>query len=316
MNIAILSRRTSLYSTRRLVEAAKERGHEVRVIDTLRCYMNIASSKPEIHYKGENLTGFDAVIPRIGASITFYGTAVLRQFEIMGVFPLSESVAITRARDKLRSLQLLSRKGIGLPITGFAHSPDDVEDLIKMVGGAPLVIKLLEGTQGIGVVLAETRKAAESVIEAFFGLRVNIMVQEFIQEAGGADIRCFVIGERVVAAMKRQAQEGEFRSNLHRGGTASLVKLTPRERATAVNAAKAIGLNVAGVDILRSDRGPLVMEVNSSPGLEGIETATGKDVAGMIIQFIEKTPSLTRPGPRGVGSTLLSSTSSNFLRHP
>ena len=301
MNIAILSRRTTLYSTRRLVEAARERGHEVRVIDTLRCYMNIASSKPEIHYKGENLTGFDAVIPRIGASITFYGTAVLRQFEIMGVFPLSESVAITRARDKLRSLQLLSRKGIGLPITGFAHSPDDVEDLIKMVGGAPLVIKLLEGTQGIGVVLAETRKAAESVIEAFFGLRVNIMVQEFIQEAGGADIRCFVIGERVVAAMKRQAQEGEFRSNLHRGGTASLVKLTPRERATAVNAAKAIGLNVAGVDILRSDRGPLVMEVNSSPGLEGIETATGKDVAGMIIQFIEKNakPYKTRTKGRG-----------------
>ena len=301
MNIAILSRRTSLYSTRRLVEAAKERGHEVRVIDTLRCYMNIASSKPEIHYKGDNLVGFEAVIPRIGASITFYGTAVLRQFEMMGVFPLNESVAITRARDKLRSLQLLSRKGIGLPITGFAHSPDDVDDLIKMVGGAPLVIKLLEGTQGIGVVLAETRKAAESVIEAFFGLRVNIMVQEFIKEAGGADIRCFVIGERVVAAMKRQAQEGEFRSNLHRGGTASLIKLTPQERATAVNAAKVIGLNVAGVDILRSDRGPLVMEVNSSPGLEGIETATGKDVAGMIIEFIEKNakPHKTRTKGRG-----------------
>ena len=301
MNIAILSRRTSLYSTRRLVEAAKERGHEVRVIDTLRCYMNIASSKPEIHYKGDNLVGFEAVIPRIGASITFYGTAVLRQFEMMGVFPLNESVAITRARDKLRSLQLLSRKGIGLPITGFAHSPDDVDDLIKMVGGAPLVIKLLEGTQGIGVVLAETRKAAESVIEAFFGLRVNIMVQEFIKEAGGADIRCFVIGERVVAAMKRQAQEGEFRSNLHRGGTASLIKLTPQERATAVNAAKVIGLNVAGVDILRSDRGPLVMEVNSSPGLEGIETATGKDVAGMIVEFIEKNakPHKTRTKGRG-----------------
>ena len=301
MNIAILSRRTSLYSTRRLVEAARERGHEVRVIDTLRCYMNIASSKPEIHYKGDNLVGFDAVVPRIGASITFYGTAVLRQFEMMGVFPLNESVAITRARDKLRSLQLLSRKGVGLPITGFAHSPDDVDDLIKMVGGAPLVIKLLEGTQGIGVVLAETRKAAESVIEAFFGLRVNIMVQEFIKEAGGADIRCFVIGERVVAAMKRQAQEGEFRSNLHRGGTASLIKLTPQERATAVNAAKVMGLNVAGVDILRSDRGPLVMEVNSSPGLEGIETATGKDVAGMVIEFIEKNakPHKTRTRGRG-----------------
>ena len=263
--------------------------------------MNIASSKPEIHYKGDNLVSFDAVVPRIGASITFYGTAVLRQFEMMGVFPLNESVAITRARDKLRSLQLLSRKGIGLPITGFAHSPDDVDDLIKMVGGAPLVIKLLEGTQGIGVVLAETRKAAESVIEAFFGLRVNIMVQEFIKEAGGADIRCFVIGERVVAAMKRQAQEGEFRSNLHRGGTASLIKLTPQERATAVNAAKVMGLNVAGVDILRSDRGPLVMEVNSSPGLEGIETATGKDVAGMVIEFIEKNakPHKTRTRGRG-----------------
>lgn len=301
MNIAILSRNSKLYSTRRMVEACQQRGHEVRVIDTLRCYMNISPANPEIHYKGENLSHFDAVIPRIGASITFYGTAVSRQFEMMGVFPLNESVAITRARDKLRSLQLLSRKGVGIPVTGFAHSPDDVQDLIKMVGGSPLVIKLLEGTQGIGVVLAETRKAAESVIEAFMGLQVNIMVQEFIKEAGGADIRCFVIGDKVVAAMKRQAPEGEFRSNLHRGGSASLVKITPQERATAIKAAKVMGLNVAGVDILRSERGPLVMEVNSSPGLEGIEAATGKDVAGMIIQFLEKNAKRHKTRTKGRG---------------
>ena len=301
MNIAILSRRASLYSTRRLVEAAKERGHEARVIDTLRCYMNIASHKPEAHYKGENLSGFDAVIPRIGASITFYGTAVLRQFEMMGTFPVNESVAITRARDKLRSLQLLSRRGIGLPITGFAHSPDDVDDLIKMVGGAPLVIKLLEGTQGIGVVLAETQQAAESVIEAFMGLKTNIMVQEYIREARGSDIRCFVIGDKVVATMKRQAKEGEFRSNLHRGGSATLIKITPEERSTAVRAAKIMGLNVAGVDILRSNHGPVVMEVNSSPGLEGIESATNKDIAGMIIQFIEKNGKFGKTGTKGKG---------------
>ena len=301
MKIAILSRRTGIYSTKRLVEACKQRGHQVRVVDTLRCYMNISSSKPEVHYRGENLVGFDAVIPRIGASITFYGTAVLRQFEMMGVFPVNESVAITRARDKLRSLQLLSRKGVGLPVTGFAHSPDDIQDLIKMVGGPPLVIKLLEGTQGIGVVLAETKKAAESVIEAFFGLRTNILIQEFIKEAGGSDIRCLVVGERVVAAMKRQAHEGEFRSNLHRGGTATLVKITPDERATAINAARIMGLNVAGVDILRSERGPLVMEVNSSPGLEGIEKATGKDVAGMIISFIEKNAKPYRTRTKGSG---------------
>ena len=302
MKIAILSRNKKLYSTRRLVEAAEAAGHEVRVIDTLRCYMSIASHKPEIHIKGSVLEGFDAVIPRIGASITFYGTAVVRQFEMMGTFPLNESVAISRSRDKLRSLQLLARRGVGLPVTGFAHSPDDVDDLIQMVGGAPLVIKLLEGTQGIGVVLAETRKAAESVIEAFLGLNVSVMVQEYIKEAGGADIRCFVVGGKVVAAMKRQAAEGEFRSNLHRGGTASLIKLTPEERATATRAARIMGLNVAGVDILRSNHGPVVMEVNSSPGLEGIETATGKDVAGMIIKFIEKEqkPNKTRTkGARG-----------------
>ena len=258
------------------------------MLDVLRCYMNITSHKPEVRYKGEVITGVDAVIPRIGASVTFYGTAVLRQFEMMGVFPLNESVGITRSRDKLRSLQLLARKGIGLPVTGFAHKPDDVDDLINIVGGAPLVIKLLEGTQGIGVVLAETQKAAESVIEAFMGLRANILTQEFIKEAGGADIRCLVIGDKVVAAMKRQGQEGEFRSNLHRGGSASLIRITPEERVAAVTAANTLGLNVSGVDMLRSNQGPVVMEVNSSPGLQGIEGATGKDIAGMIIQFIEK----------------------------
>jgi ribosomal protein S6--L-glutamate ligase len=301
VKIAILSRKRSLYSTQRLVEAAQQRGHEVQVIDTLRCYMNITSHKPEIHYRGQNLAGFEAVIPRIGASITFYGTAVVRQFEMMGVFTLNESVAIARSRDKLRSLQLLSRKGIGLPVSGFAHSPDDIEDLVKMVGGAPVVIKLLEGTQGIGVVLAETHKAAESVIEAFMGLKANILVQEFIKEAGGTDIRCFVIGDRVVAAMQRRAKEGEFRSNLHRGGTAELIRITPEERSTAVRAAAAMGLNVAGVDILRSHHGPVIMEVNSSPGLEGIEKATGNDIAAMIIEFIEKNarPHKTRTRGRG-----------------
>ena len=301
MKIGILSRNKKLYSTRRLIQACEQRGHEAVVLDVLRCYMDIASSKPEVHFKGESLPSFDAIIPRIGASVTFYGTAVLRQFEMMGAFPLNESVAITRSRDKLRSLQLLSRKGVGLPNTGYAHDPDDIQDLIKMVGGTPLVIKLLEGTQGIGVVLAETRKAAESVIEAFMGLKANIMVQEYIKEAGGADIRCFVVGEKVVAAMKRQALPGEFRSNLHRGGTASLIKITPTERATAVKAARVMGLNVAGVDILRSERGPLVMEVNSSPGLEGIEAATGKDVANMIVSFIEKNAKPYRTRTRGKG---------------
>ncbi len=301
MKIAILSRNPRLYSTRRLVEAAKERGHEARVLDMLHCYMNITSNRPSIHYKGENLTGFDAVIPRVGASVTFYGTAVLRQFEMMGVFSLNESVAISRSRDKLRSLQLLARQGIGLPVTGFAHSPDDVQDLIKMVGGAPLVIKLLEGTQGIGVVLAETHQAAESVIEAFMGLEVNILVQEFIKEAGGADIRCFVVGGKVVAAMKRQGKEGEFRSNLHRGGTASLIRISPEERSTAVRAAQTMGLNVAGVDLLRSNHGAVVMEVNSSPGLEGIENATQKDIAGMMIQFIEQNAAGKSTRTRGKG---------------
>ena len=301
MKIAVLSRNRQLYSTRRLVEAAEERGHEVRVLDVLRCYMNVTSHRPSIHYRGEELEQFDAVIPRIGASVTAYGTSVLRQFEMMGTWPLNESVAIARSRDKLRALQLLSRRGIGLPVTGFANKPDDIQDLIKMVGGAPLVIKLLQGTQGIGVVLAETRKAAESVIESFFGLNASVLVQEYIKEAGGADIRCFVIGERVVAAMKRQAKEGEFRSNIHRGGSASLIKITPEERSTAVRAAQTMGLNVCGVDILRSNHGPVVMEVNSSPGLEGIEKATNKDIAVQIIDFLEKHKKQGKTRTRGRG---------------
>jgi len=287
MKIVILSRRASLYSTRRLAEAAAERGHEVRVIDYLRCYMNITSNRPRVIYGGEAIE-CDAIIPRIGASQTFYGTAIVRQFEVMGVLPANESQAITRSRDKLRSLQLLSRAGVGLPVTGFAHSPKDVDSLIELVGGAPLIVKLLEGTQGIGVVLAETKKAAESVIGAFKQLDANILVQEFVKEAAGADIRAFVVGERAVAAMKRQAPEGEFRSNIHRGGRAVKVRLTPEERAAAVKAAKVLGLKVAGVDLLQSNRGPLVMEVNSSPGLEGIEKTTQVDVAGKIIELLEK----------------------------
>jgi ribosomal protein S6--L-glutamate ligase len=301
MKIAILSRNQELYSTRRLIEAGTALGHDIVVVDPLRCYMTIASRRPTIHYRGEELVGVDAIIPRIGASITFFGTAVVRQFEMMGVYSLNESVAISRSRDKLRSLQLLARKGIGLPVTGFAHSTQYTDDLIELAGGAPLVIKLLEGTQGIGVVLAETGKAAASVIEAFRGLRENILVQEYIKEAEGADIRCFVVGDKVVAAMKRQGKEGEFRSNLHRGGSASIAKLTPEERATAVRSAKIMGLNVAGVDLLRSNHGPVVMEVNSSPGLEGIETATNKDVAGMIIHFIEKQAKPGRTNTRGKG---------------
>ncbi|MFT5091023.1 MAG: ribosomal protein S6--L-glutamate ligase [Candidatus Latescibacterota bacterium] len=301
MKIAVLSSRASLYSTNRLVEAGKERGHEMSVVDYRRCYMNITSHRPSVIYQGETLEGHDAVIPRIGASYTFYGTAVVRQFEMKGVFSVNESQGITRSRDKLRSLQLLARDGIGLPVTGFAHSTKDIDGLIGTVGGAPLVIKLLEGTQGIGVVLAETRKAAESVIEAFRGLDANILVQEFIKEAGGADLRCLVIGGRVIAAMKRQAAEGEFRSNLHRGGSAVSIKLTPEERSTAVRAAKTMGLNVAGVDLLRSNHGPVVMEVNSSPGLEGIEGATNIDVAGKIIEFIEKNAKPGKTKTKGKG---------------
>jgi ribosomal protein S6--L-glutamate ligase len=301
MHIAILSRNRQLYSTRRLIEAARERHHEVSVIDPLKCVMDVTSRRPSVYYRGETLPRFDAVIPRIGASITFYALAVLRQFEVMGVYPANESVAIGRSRDKLRSLQLLARAGVGLPVTAFAHSPDDTKTLVKLVGGAPLVLKLLQGTQGRGVVLAETRQAAESVIDAFRELDANFLVQQFIREAGGADIRAFVIGDRVVAAMLRQAKEGEFRSNLHRGGSASVVKLSPQERATAVRAAKTVGLNVAGVDIVRGHDGPLVLEVNSSPGLEGIEAATGKDVAGMVIGFLEKQARPGRTRTRGKG---------------
>jgi len=301
VKIAVLSRNPKLYSTQRLMEAGEQRGHEMLRLDYLRCHMNIATMRPSIFLGDEELKGIDAVIPRIGASHTFYGTAVVRQFEMMGTYPINESVAISRSRDKLRSLQLLARKGIGLPVTAFAHDTRATGHLIKLCGGAPIVIKLLEGTQGVGVVLAETTKAAESVIEAFRGLDANILAQEFISEAGGADLRCFVVGDKVVAAMKRQGKEGEFRSNLHRGGSASVVKITPEERSTAVRAARVMGLNVAGVDLLRSNHGPVVMEVNSSPGLEGVETATGKDVAGRIIEFIEKNarPSATRTRGKG-----------------
>ena len=286
MKIAILSQNPGLYSTRRLREAGEEQGHDMRVIDYLRCYMNITSKKPTIVYGGKPLENFDAIIPRIGASKTFYGTAVVRQFEVMDVFSPNQSQAISRSRDKLRSMQILAREGVGLPITGFAHAIKDIDGLIETVGGAPLVIKLLEGTQGIGVVLAETYQAAKSVIEAFRGLDANILVQEYIKEAGGSDLRCFVIGNEVIAAMKRQGAKGEFRSNLHRGGNAQKIDLSQEETDTAVRAAKAMGLKVAGVDLLRSNHGPVVMEVNSSPGLEGIEKATKINVAGKIIEFV------------------------------
>jgi ribosomal protein S6--L-glutamate ligase len=303
MKIGILSRGPKLYSTMRLVEAAKAKGHEAEVIDPLRCYMNITSHRPTVHYKEKSLDYFDAVIPRIGASITFYGTAVLRQFEMGGVFAVNESVAISRSRDKLRSLQLMAKKGIGLPVTGFANSTKMTDDLLNLVGGAPCVIKLLEGTQGKGVVLAENKKAAESVIDLVSGTKSNFLVQEFIKEAKGSDIRCFVIADKVVAAMQRTGAEGDFRSNLHRGGTAKMVKITPEERTTAIRAAKAMGLNIAGVDIVRSSHGPLVLEVNSSPGLRGIETCTKKDIAGMIIDFISthKEKKVTTNRTRGRG---------------
>lgn len=302
MKIALLTRAgNKLYSNRRLVEAATERGHEMDFVHTLNCYMDIDPKSPSVHIGGEELPRFDAVIPRIGASVTFYGSAVLRQFEMMGTYPLNESVAITRSRDKLRSLQILARAGIGLPLTSFAHSTKNTNDLIHLVGGAPLVLKLLEGTQGKGIVLAETHKAAETIIDAFRQLSANFLVQQFVKEAGGADIRAFVVGDKVVAAMMRQAPKGEFRSNLHRGGKASLVKLSPSERRTAVLSARKMGLNVAGVDLLRSDSGPMVMEVNSSPGLEGIEKATGKDVASMIIQFLEKNAKEHKTRTKGRG---------------
>jgi len=286
MKIAILSRNAKLYSTVRLVEAARARGHRARVLDPLRCYMRIAPNDFSVHYKGRAVAGYDAVIPRVGASITFYGTAVLRQFEMMAVYTPNSSDAILRARDKLRCLQLLAREGLGLPSTVFGDNPDDTADLLAMLGEPPHVIKLVEGAQGNGVLLAEKRSASQSVIEAFRGLYANFLVQEFIREAKGADIRCFIVGGRVVAAMRRQAREGEFRSNLHRGGTAEATKLNAAEVDTALRAARTMGLNVAGVDLLRSRRGPLVLEVNSSPGLEGIEAATGIDVAGEIIDYL------------------------------
>lgn len=288
MRIGILSRNPELYSTRRLVEAAEARGHDVRVLDTLHCTIHLGAGGPELHLMGKKVEGLDAVIPRIGASITFYGLAVVRQLEAMGVYCLNGSVGITRSRDKLRAHQLLAKAGIGLPVTAFAHHPDAVDDVIRAVGGAPLIVKLLEGTQGVGVVLCETKKAAESVIQAFRGLKAYLLVQEYIKEAGGSDLRCLVVGDRVVAAMERRGAEGEFRSNLHRGGSASAAKITPKERKTAVQAVKALGLRAAGVDILRSNRGPLVLEVNSSPGLEGVEKATGKDVAALMVQHVEK----------------------------
>ena len=301
MKIAMLARNPRLYSHKRLKQAAEERGHTLDIIDTLQCYMNIAARRPEVYYNGEKLTGYDAVIPRIGASITFYGLAVLRQFEMMGVFPLNESVAIGRSRDKLRSLQLLARDGIGLPVTTFAHDPKQTDEVLKLAGGAPLVIKLLEGTQGIGVVLADTDRSARSVIEAFRGANVNILVQEFIKEAGGTDIRLLVIGEKVVAAMQRKGAEDDFRSNLHRGGVAKTIKISPEERSIAVRSAKKMGLNVCGVDMLRANHGPVVMEVNSSPGLEGVEKATGIDIASKIIELLEKKAKPGKTKTKGKG---------------
>lgn len=288
MQIAVLSRNAKLYSTNRLIEAARQRGHEAVVIDHLRCSVSADIGNPQIFYNGNEVRDIDAVIPRIGSSVTAYGTAIVRQFEMKKVFCANSSIAIVRARDKLRSIQILSRHDVGIPKTIFASHPRDVDNLISVLGGTPVIIKLLEGTQGIGVVLAETKKAAKSVIEAFYGLNADIIVQEFIKEAGGADVRAFVVDGKVVGAMKRQGAEGEFRSNLHRGGSSKPVKLSPAERKAAVLAAKAMGLAVAGVDLLQSERGPLILEVNSSPGLEGIEKATGKDIASKIIEFIEK----------------------------
>ena len=289
MKIAILATNPGLYSHKRLLVAGEEAGHEVQVINPLYCYMNVAASCPKVHYRGgELLPYFDAVIPRIGASNTFYGTAVLRHLEAMGIYTLNESIAISRSRDKFRCLQLLARKGIPMPLTSFAQSPDNTEDLIRMVGGAPLVIKLLEGTQGKGVVLADSHQSAVNIINAFKEMHANILVQEFIEESRGTDIRCLVIGDKVVAAIQRQAKDGDFRANVHQGGKAMKVKLTPQERSIAIAATKTMGLKVAGVDLLRSNQGPLVLEINSSPGLEGIEKSTQINIAGKIIQYIEK----------------------------
>jgi ribosomal protein S6--L-glutamate ligase len=301
MKIALLARNPHLYSHQRIVEAARARGHDIEVLNTLRVSINITSRKPMLYYRKRKLEDFDAVIPRIGASITFYGLAVLRQFEVMGVYPLNESVAIGRSRDKLRCLQLLARRGIGLPTTAYTNDPKQAEDVIDLVGGVPVVIKLLEGTQGIGVVLGETLKSAKSVIEAFQGADVNILVQEFIREADATDIRALVIGERVVAAMKRKGPAGEFRSNLHRGGHGEKVRITPQERTMAVRAARTLGLNVCGVDMLRSKNGPLVVELNSSPGIEGLEKATGVDVAGLMIEFLERNAPVGNTRTKGKG---------------
>jgi len=288
MKIAILSRNANLYSTRRLVEAAQQRGHQVTVLDHTKCVLVIESGRPHVFYKGEEVPRFDAIIPRIGASVTFYGAAVVRQFEQMKVFSSVESQALVRSRDKLRSLQSMAKAGIGLPKTAFASNPKNIDNVLQQVGGAPVVIKLLEGTQGIGVILAETRNSAKSVIEAFLDVNINILVQEFIAEAKGADIRVFVVDGQVVGAMRRQGAEGDFRSNLHRGGNAKVIELSKDERETAIKAVKKLGLAIAGVDMLQSRRGPLVMEVNSSPGLEGIEGATKVDIAGKIIEYVER----------------------------
>lgn len=296
MRIAILARNAQLYSHRRLKEEGELAGHEVTIINPLYCYMNVAASSPAINYRGGQALGqFDAIIPRIGASMTFYGTAVLRQLEAMGMYALNGSVAIARSRDKFRALQLLAGKGLPMPRTGFAQSPDDTEALVQMVGGAPLVIKLLEGTQGKGVVLADGHISAVSIINAFKSMSANILVQEYIAESKGIDIRCFVVGDKVVASIKRQAKEGEFRANVHQGGKATRVVLTPKERALAIAAAKTMGLRVAGVDLIRSKNGPLVLEINSSPGLEGVEKATGVNVAAKIIQYIEKNAKPLQP---------------------
>ena len=301
MKIALLARNPNLYSHKRLIEAAEERGHEIVWLNTLRCTVHIASHKPEVFYDGEPAEGFDAIIPRIGASVTNYGLAILRQFEMRGCWSLNESVAIGRSRDKLRSLQILAKHGLGLPLTAYANDPKKAEEIIRAVKGPPVVIKLLEGTQGIGVVLADSMSSAKSVIEAFRGANVNILVQEFIKEAGGTDIRALVIGGKVVAAMKRTGAADDFRSNLHRGGSAQLIKITPEERSTAVRAAKRMGLNVCGVDMLRSNHGPVIMEVNSSPGLEGIEAATGKDIAGQIIDFMAANAKMGGTKTKGAG---------------
>lgn len=301
MKLALLCRNADLYSHKRIVEAAEQRGHEIDVINHMRCYINVTSSKPAIHFRGNKLPNYDAVIPRIGASVTFFGTAVVRQFEMMGVYSVNESLAITRSRDKLRSLQLLARRGIGLPVSVFAHRTGQAEDILELLGGAPVVIKLLEGTQGLGVVLGETENSAKSIIQAFAGLDANFLVQEFIKEAGGEDIRCLVIGERVVASMLRKGKEGDFRSNLHQGGAAEMIRITPTERSVATSAARIMGLNVCGVDLLRANHGPVVMEVNSSPGFEGIENATGIDIAGKMIEFIEKDAKPNRTRSKGKG---------------